>query len=64
MPGTIDDVVAYRQRTHLEWSEKVDDIRQQEERIQEENQKCKRENAADRKRKQRAKAVTEDIQTG
>jgi hypothetical protein len=63
-PGTINDVVAYRQRTHLEWSEKDDDIQHQEKRNREENQRHKRENATERKRKQRAKEVVEDIQAG
>ena len=63
-PGTVDDVVAYRQRTHLEWSEKVEDIRHQEEKKREEDQIRKRANAAERKRKQRAKEVLDDIQVG
>jgi len=63
-PGTVDDVVAYRRRTHLEWSEKVEDIRHQEERKREEDQIRKRVNATERKRKQRAKKVLDDMQVG
>ena len=63
-PGTVHNVITYHQCTHLEWSKKVEDIWQQEERKQEKDQICKGTNAAERKRKQHAKEVLDDIQVG
>jgi len=58
--GTRDDLVAYHQRTDLEWSENLDEIRLQDVK----KRTRQKELATDRKRRQRGRQTADEIESG
>ncbi len=63
-PGTVEDVFAYHKRTDDEWKMRRSEIEEQEKQHQARVKDHQTKLAAERKRRQRAKDVAEDILAG
>ncbi|KJA18869.1 hypothetical protein HYPSUDRAFT_56927 [Hypholoma sublateritium FD-334 SS-4] len=63
-PGMRDSLLAYHQRTDDEWASKREQIERIEKEVSEAAKKLKTSLAMDRKQKQRARQVVEDIKSG